>query len=69
MTLRIFGDARVETQGRTCDVEVMELPESHQALLGQVPLEMLDFWVDTTNQRLVGNPEHGGQWMAEVFRA
>jgi len=27
----------------------------------------MDFWVDPTNQRLVGNPEHGGQWMAEVF--
>jgi clan AA aspartic protease len=67
MTLRVFGDARLEIQGRDCHVEVMELPQSRQALLGQVPLEMLDFWVDTTNQRLVGNPEHGGQWMAEVF--
>jgi hypothetical protein len=28
--------------------------------------EMMDWWIDSTNQKLVGNPEHGGQWMAEV---
>ena len=27
----------------------------------------LDWWIDITNHRLVGNPEHGGEWMAEVF--
>jgi clan AA aspartic protease len=67
MTLRIFGGARIEVQGRACDVEVMELPVGRQALLGQLPLEALDFWIDTAKQRLVGNPEHGGEWMAEVF--
>ncbi len=67
MTLRVFGGARLEIDGRTCDVEVMELPEGRQPLLGQIPLETLDFWVDVVNQRLVGNPEHGGEWMAEVY--
>jgi predicted aspartyl protease len=67
MTLRVFGGARIEVEGRTCDVEVMELPAGRQALLGQIPLETLDFWVDLVNQRLVGNPEHGGEWMAEVY--
>jgi clan AA aspartic protease len=66
-TMNIHGAARVEVQGRACDVEVLALPHSTQALLGQLPLEAMDFWVDCTNQRLVGNPEHGGQWMAEVF--
>lgn len=67
MTLRVFGGARLEVEGRSCDVEVMELPHGRQTLLGQIPLEVLDFWVDTANQRLIGNPEHGGQWMAEVY--
>ena len=66
MTLRVFGGARVEVEQRSCDVEVMELPAGRQALLGQIPLETLDFWVDVVNLRLVGNPEHGGEWMAEV---
>jgi clan AA aspartic protease len=67
MELKVFGGARLEVQGRACDVEVLALPENTQALLGQLPLEAMDFWVDPTNQRLVGNPEHGGQWMAEAF--
>lgn len=67
MTFKVHGGARIEIQGRSCDVEVLALPEGPTALLGQIPLETLDFWVDLNSQRLVGNPEHNGQWMAEVF--
>lgn len=69
LALGVYGGARIEVQGRACDVEVMALPEGGQALLGQIPLETLDYWVDVVNQRLVGNPEHEGEWMAEVFGA
>jgi clan AA aspartic protease len=65
--MRVYGGARLEVQGRACQVEVLALPEGGQALLGQIPLETLDWWIDNANHRLVGNPEHGGQWMAEVF--
>jgi clan AA aspartic protease len=67
MHLRVYGGATVEVQGRACNVEVIALPEGRQPLLGQIPLETLDWWIDLANRRLVGNPEHGGQWMAEVF--
>lgn len=67
LMMKIYGGARLEAQGRACRVEVMALPESRQVVLGQIPLETLDYWVDLTNRRLVGNPEHGGQWMAEAF--
>jgi predicted aspartyl protease len=67
MMMKIYREALIEVQGRECSVEVMELPADRQVLLGQLPLETLDFWVDTTARRLVGNPEHGGAWMAEVF--
>lgn len=67
MKLNMYRGARIEVQGRPCNVEVMGLPKGQQALLGQIPLETLDWWIDVTNHRLVGNPEHGGQWMAEVF--
>lgn len=65
--MKMYGGAHLEIEGRTCEVEVMSLEESLQALLGQIPLEALDFWIDPVNQRLVGNPEHGGQWMAEAY--
>jgi len=67
MTMKIYREALIEVQGRECSVEVMELPADRQVLLGQIPLETLDWWVDTRTRRLVGNPEHGGAWMAEVF--
>jgi hypothetical protein len=36
-------------------------------LIGQVPLELLDFVVDPRGQKLIGNPEHGGEQMIEIF--
>lgn len=65
--LGLYAPARVEAQGRYCVTQVLALPEGRQALLGQVPLEMMDWWLDLRAQRLVGNPEHGGEWQAEVF--
>ncbi len=65
--LGLYGPAHVIVQGRDCISEVMALPDARQAFLGQIPLEMMDWWVDVQNQRLVGNPEHGGEWMAEVM--
>ncbi|MBI4579280.1 MAG: aspartyl protease family protein [Planctomycetes bacterium] len=67
VSLGVYGVAKVYVQGRDCISEVMELPEGRTPLLGQIPLELMDWWIDVSNQRLVGNPEHGGQWMADVF--
>lgn len=67
LTLPIYAASRIEVLGRSCVAEVLGLPNGRQALLGQIPLETLDWWVDTTNQRLVGNPEHDGEWMADAF--
>ena len=65
--LGLYAAARIEVQGRDCVTQVLALPEDRQALLGQIPLEMMDWWIDLRTQRLVGNPEHGGHWQAEVF--
>lgn len=66
ISMPVYRGALIEVQGRSCAVEVMGLPENRQCLLGQIALEQLDWWVDTLGQRLVGNPEHGGEWMAEL---
>lgn len=67
LTLGVYRGARIEVQQRACTDEIVALPEGRQVLLGQIPLEKLDFWIDITNHRLVGNPEQGGQWMAEAY--
>jgi hypothetical protein len=36
-------------------------------LIGQIPLEGLDFVVDPQGQRLIGNPDHGGQHMIDAY--
>jgi len=36
-------------------------------LLGQIPLEYLDFVVDSKNRKLIPNPEHGGEQMTEEY--
>lgn len=65
--LGIYATAHVMIQDRDCNTEVMAIAEGRTPLLGQIPLEMMDWWVDPVGQKLVGNPEHGGEWMAEIY--
>jgi predicted aspartyl protease len=64
---QIYSAVRATVQGRDALSEVAELPDGSPALLGQIPLEIMDYWIDMTNGRLTGNPEHGGQWMMDNF--
>jgi hypothetical protein len=36
-------------------------------LIGQLPLEALDFVVDPRGRRIIGNPAHGGELMYDLF--
>jgi clan AA aspartic protease len=66
-TLKLYGGARIIVQDRQCTCDVIELPDDCPVLIGQVPLEMLDFVVDPKSQRLIGNPAHGGEQMLELW--
>jgi hypothetical protein len=48
-------------------VDAAEVPDDCPVIIGQVPLELLDFVVDPIGQRLIGNPEHGGKHMMDMF--
>lgn len=63
----LYGMVRLTIQGRTCNVDVLEVPDGVPALVGQIPLEFLDFVVDLKGQRLIGNPEHGGEQMFDMY--
>jgi clan AA aspartic protease len=67
VTLQVYGAVRLTIQGRDCTCDVAEVPDDCPVLIGQVPLELLDFVVDPVKQRLIGNPEHGGEWMIEMY--
>ena len=57
----------LELMGRAEEFGVVEVPEDVPNLIGQVPLEVLDFVVDARGQKLIGNPAHGGEQMSEEY--
>jgi len=63
----IYDAVRLTIQGRQCIIEVAEVPDECPVLIGQVPLELLDFVVDPVGQKLIGNPDHGGEQMIDMF--
>jgi predicted aspartyl protease len=63
----MYGMVQLTAQGRDCFVEVAEVPDDCPVFNGQITLESLDFVVDPVNQRLIGNPEHGGEHMFDMF--
>lgn len=65
--MQMYEAVRLTVQGRECVVEVNEIPDHSPVLVGQIPLEALDWVVDPVGQRLIGNPEHGGEHMIDAL--
>lgn len=63
----IYHPVKLTVQDRECFVEVCELPDDCPVLIGQIPLEVLDFLMDPVGQRLIGNPAHNGEQMIDLF--
>jgi predicted aspartyl protease len=67
VTVQMFSTVRLTIQGRDCPTDVTELPDDCPVLIGQIPLESLDFVVDPSGQRVIGNPAHGGEHVIELY--
>jgi predicted aspartyl protease len=63
----MYRAVRLVIQGRDCAIDAGEIGDDFPVIIGQVPLEMLDWVVDPKNRRLIGNPEHGGEDVMEIF--
>lgn len=63
----MYEAVRLTIQGRSCTMDVLEVPDGVPVLIGQIPLEHLDLVVDLRNQQLIGNPAHGGEHMYEMY--
>src|SRR4051812_8111593 len=50
-TIQMHGTVRLTIQGRDWVGDVAEVPDDCPVLIGQLPLEGLDFMVDPVNQR------------------
>jgi predicted aspartyl protease len=67
VTFGIFDQVRLTIQDRDCEVRVAEVADNCPVLIGFIPLELLDFVVDPKRQELIGNPDHGGQYMIDMY--
>jgi predicted aspartyl protease len=65
--LPMYGTVRLTIQDRDCALDVGEIDDQYPVLVGQIPLESLDWIVDTKGGKLIGNPDHGGEWGMDVF--
>ena len=63
----VYEAVRLTIQGRSCTMDVMEVPDTVPVLIGQLPLEHLDLVVDLRNRSLIGNPAHGGEHVYELY--
>lgn len=63
----LYDAVRLTIYGRSCTMDVIEVPDAVPVLIGQIPLEHLDLTIDMQGQTLVGNPAHGGEHMYEMY--
>ena len=63
----VYEAVRLTIQGRSCTMDVLEVPDGVPVLIGQLPLEHLDLVVDTRTRQLTGNPAHGGEHVYELY--
>lgn len=66
-TASVYDAVRLWIMGRDCTVDVMEVPDNVPALVGQIPLEVLDLVVNPLAGTLTGNPAHGGEHVLELY--
>jgi predicted aspartyl protease len=64
---RVYQPVRLELMGRHGTFEVVEIEDDVPNLLGQIPLDHLDFVVDPKGRKLVPNPDHGDRQMSEEY--
>src|SRR6266498_5387189 len=64
---RVFAPVLLEIQGRSGRFDVIEVPDSLPNIVGQIPLEDMDWIVDCRNQKLIPNPEHKHGELADEF--
>lgn len=63
----VFSPVELEIQGRSGHFDVIQLPDTLPNIIGQIPLEHLDWVVDARGHKLIPNPEHKHGELADEF--
>lgn len=64
---RVFSNVDLDVQGRSASFEVVEVPDELPNVVGQTPLEILDWVVDPRGRKLIPNPAHPHGEMCDDF--
>jgi hypothetical protein len=64
---RVFSPVKLAIQRRSGTFEVVEPPDTLPNVIGQIPLEHMDWVVDLESRRLIPNPEHKRGELADEF--
>jgi predicted aspartyl protease len=64
---RIFSPVDLEIQGRSGQFQVIEVPDELPNVIGQIPLEDMDWVVDLRNGKLIPNPKHKNGELCDDF--
>ncbi len=64
---QVYSPVNLKIEGREMNTDVIEIPDTLPNLVGQIPLESLDFVVDLRLHKLVQNPDHPDGPMWEEF--
>jgi len=66
--LGVYGPVLYEIKNRMATGEVLELRHPKiEALIGQIPLEQLDFLIDPSSNKLIYNPAHNGELVLDML--
>lgn len=63
----MYDPVRLTIQGRTCTMDVMEVPDEMPASIGRLPILHLDLVVNEVSRTLTGNPAHDGEHIYELY--
>lgn len=63
----VFSPVELEVQGRKGSFDVIQLSDTLPNIIGQIPLEHLDWVVDLRGRKLIPNPKHKHGELADDF--
>lgn len=64
---RLCRGAEIELKGRSFVMDILENDDNTPPLIGYLLLEALDLVVDPKSRKVIPNPEHGGEWIADMY--
>ena len=61
-----YEAVRLTIQDRFCVMDVAGVSDDVPVIIGQLPLDAMDWVVDMKGHMLIGNPKHGGEEMVDI---